>query len=131
MRLDVLDALESLGDAEHQRNAWGVAGEGNRTYDDFTLNVHLLYDDTTVLPDPRSRVGEILLPEDVAPLERLGARLGPLLTRLGNSPDAEYLSDPSWPAVVEAAKEAYSSLETRGDTGRWRAERSKKTDPIA
>ena len=124
MRLDVIDTLESLSDADYQKNHWGIVIEGDPTNDDLSLNVHLLYDDCMVLPNPHLQVGDVLFPEDVEPLVQLEKVRGPLLTRLGDRPDSEYLSDPAWPAVVTAAKQAFDSLNGRGDPDHWRAERS-------
>lgn len=66
---------------------------GNR-YDDLDANVRVLYDDRRVLPDPSTRVGGVLLPDDVVPLLRIGAVLGPPI--VGDAPDATYPSRSSY-----------------------------------
>lgn len=113
MRSDVLDALRSLADREYQEREWGKYREEENRYDDLTLNVHLLYDDCQVLPDPASQVGTVLYADDAEPLRRVGAVLGPLIHDLGEASDAEYLADPRWDLVVAAAAEAVADLEQR------------------
>jgi hypothetical protein len=110
MRLEVLSALESLSDRQYQESTWGRYDPGVTWYDDLTLNIHLLYDDCQVLPDPGSTVGEILLPGDVPGLVELHRALDPLLDELGDRPDAEYLSDPRWQGVVDAARAALEGM---------------------
>lgn len=106
MRQQVIAALESLADPEHQRTQWGVVEPGVSYYDDLTLNVHILYDDCVVLPDPTSRVGTMLFEDEVPALRDLDGVFGPLLDELGDAPDEVYLADPRWPAVVRAARRA-------------------------
>ena len=113
MRAEVLEALKALSDREYQEREWGKYQEAVCRYDDLALNVHILYDDCRVLPDPSSQVGSVLFPEDVDYLRRVDAVLGPLIDQLGRSPDAEYLADPRWDLVVDAAAEALSHLARR------------------
>ncbi|GAB2986023.1 SCO4402 family protein [Nocardioides montaniterrae] len=110
MRAEVVAALESLSDVEHQRTRWGRYIESENFYDDLTLNIHILYDDCCVLPDPAPAVPSVLLESDVPGLERLGAVLTPMLDDLGNSTDEVYLADPRWPAVVAAAGLALTAM---------------------
>jgi hypothetical protein len=112
MRREVVDALQSLSDIGHQRASW-VLRENQQPYDDLTAKLNILYDDTGVLPDPGSCVGPILFAEDVNPLLGLSAVLTPLLDRLGNRPDMEFLEDAEWSSVVAAARNAYQSLSER------------------
>ncbi|GMA87474.1 hypothetical protein GCM10025868_27240 [Angustibacter aerolatus] len=81
-------------------------GRGRHYYDDLDLCVHVLYDDCEVLPDPRRALGAVLRPADVPSLQALYVVLDPLLTRLGDRPDADYMAEPAWPAVVQAAQAA-------------------------
>ncbi|WP_460444669.1 SCO4402 family protein [Angustibacter aerolatus] len=111
MRLEVISALRSLADPAHQRSRWGVWEEGVSYYDDLDLCVHVLYDDCEVLPDPRRALGAVLRPADVPSLQALYVVLDPLLTRLGDRPDADYMAEPAWPAVVQAAQLALRELE--------------------
>lgn len=116
MREYVLDALMSLADREYQAREWGVYKKEENRYDDLTLNVHILYDDCEVLPDPASRVGSVLLPGDIQPLLRLDRALDPLIRELGDRPDSDYLSDPRWNEVLEAACAAVAVFENSGPT---------------
>lgn len=110
MRGYVVDALAALADPVRQERDWGRFDESANRYDDLSLNVHLLYDDCGVLPDPAGAVGAMLYREEVAPLKRLGVLLDALIDDLGESTDAVYLSDSRWPEVVEAARLALSSM---------------------
>lgn len=110
MRQEVVAALHSLSDPEHQRCRWGVAQKGVSYYDDLTLNVHILYDDCMVLPDPLAAVPAILHAHEVPTFAELGAALGPMLDELGDRPDADYLADKRWPAVIRAARAALAVM---------------------
>ncbi|MEU4362872.1 hypothetical protein [Promicromonospora sp. NPDC023987] len=80
-------------------------------YDDLDLSVHVLYDDTTVLPDPVESVGSIITADEVDVLEKLNSVLEPIIAGLGDEPDAAYLAHPDWSAVVSAAADAVQVLE--------------------
>jgi hypothetical protein len=110
MRDEVISALQSLADPEYQRTRWGVSVPGDSYYDDLTLNVHILYDDTKVLPDPESTVGTVIVDSDVAGLAALENALRPLLDEFGDSPDVTYVSDPRWSDVVAAARNALEAM---------------------
>jgi hypothetical protein len=111
MRLQVIAAVRSLSDQQHQEVNWGRVENGVSYYDDLTLNVHALYDDCMVLPEPSQAVPDVLHQEEVPALHDLGRALGPMLRDLGDRPDAEYLSDPRWPSVVQAAKVALGVMQ--------------------
>jgi hypothetical protein len=113
VRREVLHALRALGDVAHQESNW-MGQKNQQPYDDLTSNVHILYDDSEVLPEPHLRVGTVLFAEDVEPLVRLSAVFTPLLDKIGNRPDAEYIADPAWSGVAEAAHAAFESLTLRG-----------------
>ncbi len=112
LRLEVIGALQALSDPEHQRMRWGRVEEGVGFFDDLTLNVHILYDDCAVLPDPQSAVPELLHPAEVQPLLELHTAFWPMLQELGERPDIDYLSDPRWPIVVRAAAAALVVFES-------------------
>ena len=114
MRDQLIASLLSLSDLEGQTSRWGHHEEGVDYYDDLTLNVHVLYDDCEVLPDPASSVGTVLYEEEVDALAGVQAALGPMLDDLQDSPDDVYLADPRWPAVVEAAKAALDAMRRGG-----------------
>ncbi|MCF6387911.1 hypothetical protein L2K20_13100 [Mycobacterium sp. MBM] len=110
MRQQTMTALAGLADREYQQRVW-VAREYPREgfYDDLTLNVNTLYD--MVLPDPQARLGVVLLNEtEVALLSALEQVLGPLVDDLRDAPDQQYLSDPRWNDVVNAAGSALSAM---------------------
>lgn len=110
MRAEVEAALQSLSDSDHQLTRWGRVVEGVDYYDDLDLNIHTLYDDCRVLPDPASAVPEVLLDSDVVALSRLAETLGPIIDELGDRPEEEYLADPRWPSVLKAASAALSAM---------------------
>ncbi|MFD6273969.1 SCO4402 family protein [Nocardia asteroides] len=105
MRKSVMEALESFADSDYQRRVWidrEFPQEG--FYDDLDVNVSILYDDCVVVPDPRSRIGTVLVDgPEVYRLIELDQVLGPMIRRLGDAPDATYLGDTEWPLVVAAA----------------------------
>ena len=117
MRLQVVDAVRALSDPNHQRTRWGQYEEGVNYYDDLSLNVHILYDDCTVLPDPTGAVPSVLHAQEVASFRELEAVLGPVLDDLHGQPDDVYMNDPRWPAVVETAARALTVME-QCDQGR-------------
>ncbi|MBM7517878.1 SCO4402 family protein [Nocardioides nitrophenolicus] len=106
MRLQVIAALRSLSDPQHQHSRWGKVEEGVNYYDDLTINVHVLYDDCMVLPQPQAVVPDVLHEEEVPAFLDLERALGILLRDLGDEPDEAYTSDPRWAAVVDAARAA-------------------------
>lgn len=106
MRAEVVSAVRALADRAYQEARWGRVEPGVNFFDDLTLNVHILYDDCVVLPNPASRLGTVLLPEDVDVLVRLHEALGPMLADLADSPDSSYLEDPRWNLVLDAAQAA-------------------------
>lgn len=119
MRREVIDAVAALSDLEYQRRVWidRIFPKEN-FYDDLTLRSHILYDDTMVLPDPGSAIGDILIDGDeVARLAALDQVLGPLIDELGEADDFRYISHPRWPEVVRLAGRALSALVLAG--GFW------------
>lgn len=116
MRNEVIAALRSLSDPMHQQSRWGRVEEGVNYYDDLTLNVHVLYDDTQVLPSPERALSSLLHPSEVPALRALDRVLGQMLRELGDGPDDVYLADPAWPDVVAAAR---SALEVMRACDEW------------
>lgn len=110
MRALVVDALRALSDPDHQRAKWGKYDPTANYYDDLDVNIHTLYDDTTVLTDPELAVPGLLYPSEVSSLRAVDRVLGSMIRDLGDRPDEEYLSDPRWPGVVRAAGEALAVL---------------------
>lgn len=108
MRLQVFSAVNALADREYQQRVWiDQIYPRENYYDDLDLNIHILYDDTSVLPDPTTTLGQILASRaEVDALRSLAERLDPIIDELGDSPDSAYLSHPRWPGVVDAAESA-------------------------
>ncbi|MFG3437739.1 hypothetical protein ACGF0J_10915 [Nonomuraea sp. NPDC047897] len=61
MRKEVEGAVRALADLEYQQAVW-IRREDphSQYYDDFDLNIHILYDDTAVLEDPYAAIGQLL-----------------------------------------------------------------------
>ncbi|MFJ5643694.1 hypothetical protein [Streptomyces sp. NPDC093223] len=113
MRNSVISAVKALADTEYQDRVWiRQAYPEDGYFDDFTLNVNILYDDTLVLDDPAATLGRILSSQqEVAVLTVLASAVDDLLEREGaNRSDAEYLASPLWSAVVASASAAYRIL---------------------
>ena len=115
MRLQVIEAVRALADPHHQRTRWGRYEEGVNYYDDLTLNVHILYDDCMVLPEPEGSVPTILHAQEVPIFRELEHALGPMLDDLRGEPDNVYLSDPRWSLVINAASRALAVMEQCDD----------------
>ncbi len=117
MRRQIMVALAALADPQHQRRVWVEHIYPHENYfDSFDLNVHTLYDDTTVLTDgPASGVGDVLVEGDeIERLAVLDRALGPLIADLGDAPDEQYITDPRWPAVIRAAGSALTAMVLAG-----------------
>lgn len=115
MRLQIIDAVRALSDPHHQRTRWGRYEEGVNYYDDLALNVHVLYDDTMVLPDPAGSAPAVLYAQEVPIFTELERALGPMLDTLHGLPDHVYLSDPRWDLVVDVARRALATMEQSDD----------------
>ena len=116
MRREVAAALASLADPGYQRRAW-IEGlfDTPHSYDDLTMVINILYDDTQVLPEPRSRLGTVLLDgAEIGALEALEVPLSAALDRLGDAVPAEYLDAPEWSEVVRLSSIALASIVRRG-----------------
>jgi hypothetical protein len=105
MRREVVSALASLADPDHQLRVWihQTPGAG---YDSLTENIHALFDDSRVLEIPGSGVGDVIYPDEVSSLTSLAAVYDPLITHLGDVSDERYITDPRWPEVVRRAQVA-------------------------
>lgn len=112
MRDEVVSALRALADRDYQERVWirrELPSPG--FYDELDIEVHVLFDDIDVCVEPERWVGYVLESADeVEPLRRLGNALGALIDDLGDAPDSDYLADPRWPGVVEAAAAALVDL---------------------
>jgi hypothetical protein len=110
MRDQVITSLQSLADPSHQNARWGRYEEDVNYYDDLTLNIHVLYDDCHVLPDPSPAVGAIVYGNEVEALRKLDAVLGPMLDELQGGSEKDFLADSRWPEVVRAARTALNTM---------------------
>ena len=116
MRRQVIRALAALSDSQYQQRVWVQRNVADPSfYDDLTQNIHVLYDDCQVLPQPESRLRWVLIEGDeVGRLRALDKLLGPMIDDLGDAPDATYLQDGRWPAVMSAASSALSAMVLSG-----------------
>ncbi|WP_200839664.1 SCO4402 family protein [Streptomyces sp. SLBN-115] len=109
MRMNVISAVEALSDREYQRRVWIERDYPSGEYfDDFTLNVNILYDDTLVLEDPAATLGLILRSrEEVEAMAQLASALNELFRGEGKEKaDEEYVESPLWDVVVRSASVA-------------------------
>lgn len=116
MRYEVVQALATLADPDYQRRAW-LEKRFDRpgSYEDLNMNVHTLYDDTEVLPNPRDSIGTILTDgPEIEALEALAVPYSVLLDRLGDAEPSQYLNAPEWPDVIRAASVALASMVRAG-----------------
>lgn len=112
MRAEVVRAVTALADPGYQRRVW-VARQfpHPKFFDDLDANLHVLFDDATVLPDPGQAVGTIVWAGEVPALAELGRVLGPLIDELGDVPQQAYLDHPRWEDVVRAASRAVAVMD--------------------
>lgn len=113
MRRNVLSAVRALADEEYQRRVWihrDYPHEGY--YDDFTMNLNILFDDTLVLEDPATTLGAVLKSqEEVGAMQALASAINVLMEREGTEhTDAEYVASPLWGDVVRSASVAYGIM---------------------
>jgi hypothetical protein len=112
MRREVIHALAALSDEEYQERVWirGVFPTADY-YDDLDENVHILYDDVRVLPEPATRELTVLVPGiEVVRLRELESVLGPMIDERPDWSDAQYLADPRWPQVRARAGAALAAM---------------------
>jgi hypothetical protein len=113
MRNEVIGAIRALADPNYQEAVW-IRREYPHPgyYDDFDLNIHILYDDTGVCEDPFGSIGSYLKSKREAEVvSQLADALNALLAAEGDDrSDSEYLGSPHWQAVVHAASTAYEVL---------------------
>ncbi len=114
MRAEAVGAVRALSDRAYQDRVWIRRELPTPTFmDGLDLNVHILFDDTRVLPDPTPVVGVVIHADEVESLQALGDVLALLIDDLGDVPDADYLADPRWAQVVDAAVAALAAMSPR------------------
>ncbi|WP_283137811.1 SCO4402 family protein [Rhizohabitans arisaemae] len=118
MRREIISAVNALASPEHQQRVW-IDREYPHPgyYDDFTLNIHILYDDTDVLENTSSCIGDYLRSQDeVDALTKLAAAIDAMFAALGTElEDLDYMRSPFWGSVVSAAAAAVRVLANEGD----------------
>ncbi|MBB5157350.1 SCO4402 family protein [Saccharopolyspora phatthalungensis] len=119
MRAEIVLAVKALSDPDYQQRVWIRRQYPHENfYDDFTQNAHILFDDTCVLPDPETGVGDVLYPDEVGVLRALGEVLDPLINELGNVSDERYLQHPQWAEVLRRSERAYRVLSQNDSASR-------------
>jgi hypothetical protein len=111
MRAELIGAVRALSDRTYQEQVWlqrNFPGPG--FFDDLDTNIHILFDDTRVVPDPDTAVGTVLYPGETDTLRGLAEALEPLIEELGDAPDETYLRNHAWANVVERAQRALQVL---------------------
>jgi hypothetical protein len=114
IRNQVIDTLQTLSDPEYQRRVW-VKHDVPAGYEDcFDFAVNMLFDDTTLADDPEKAIDDILKNKEEADAIRpVTKAIGDLLNKLGTQrTDEEYINDPDWTKVIEAAKIALQIMES-------------------
>ncbi|MFI5520503.1 hypothetical protein [Streptomyces platensis] len=113
MRQEIISAVKALSDSDYQQRVWIDRIYPHADFfDDFTLNVNTLYDDTTVLDDPAAALGQTLADDaEVEAMQCLADRLDEILDAIGrDADDIAFLRSPLWSGVVTAAQEALRVL---------------------
>ncbi|MEV0821621.1 SCO4402 family protein [Nonomuraea rubra] len=113
MRAEIISAVSALADPAYQERVWlRRIYPHPQYYDDFDLNIHILYDDTTVLENPQRAIGNLLVSQQEADaLAMLAKALQKLFDAEGISrSDQEYMNSPCWREVVEAARQAKQAM---------------------
>jgi hypothetical protein len=106
MRSDIIAAVRALADSEYQNRVWIERRYPHEGYfDDFTNNVHILYDDTKVLENPEGSVGLFLRSqEEAVALVDLANAMNAMFLALGTDrSDIEYMESTLWDNVVKSA----------------------------
>ncbi|MFF3541555.1 hypothetical protein ACFYXD_06795 [Streptomyces platensis] len=114
MRREIISAVRALSDSDYQQRVWIDRIYPHADFfDDFTLNVNTLYDDTTVLDDPAAALGRTLADDaEVEAMQCLAGRLDEILDTVGReADDIAFLQSPLWSGVVTAAQEALRLLD--------------------
>jgi hypothetical protein len=111
-REEIIGAVRTLSDPEYQNQAWVRRETPPDVIEDFDMNIHILYDDTTVLEDPHAAIGDLLkTAAEADALAKLAQVIDSMFERVGTDlSDEQYLVLPEWTAVVSAARDALSVL---------------------
>lgn len=109
LRSEVVAAVRMLASAREERF---LIDSGPRA--DLDYCIHILFDDTYAMSNPRAAVGVILFENEVGDLESLRDAFSPLINDLGNVDDDAYLADPRWGKVQAAASNAAIQMRKNG-----------------
>lgn len=113
MRMELIETMRALSDAEYQRQAWvdhnyppGIE------YDDFNAAIHFLYDDASL--DKAAGIGELVKDEnEAAQVSEVIKALNRVFEAKGlDATDEEYISSPEWQSVLTTALAAYQLLKS-------------------
>lgn len=75
--------------------------------------VHFFFDDTDLVANPSSYIGEVLFDEnEVASIEKVTLALDEIVDELQGKETEAYLASELWPRVVEQAGAAYAELQS-------------------
>ena len=111
-RRQTIISIAALSDRPYQERVW-LRRElpFPDYYDELDLNIHVLFDDLCILPHPGPADHQVLLPgPEVGRLAALGTVFDSMIRRLGDLGDADYLSDPQWPEIVDLAQRCLPAL---------------------
>jgi hypothetical protein len=111
MRLELLEHIQALSDAEYQKRAW-AEGDETTGHDELDYAIHFFYDDTDLALNPHSSIGYILKNEvEAESVKCLMKSIEDIFQKFGRSlSDAEYISLPEWGNVLSAAKKSSVSF---------------------
>jgi hypothetical protein len=116
MRDAIIDAVRTLSDPEYQYRTWVLREIPPDKIEDFDINIHILYDDTTILENPYAGIGDVLKTEAEADaLAKLAHAIDSMFERVGTDlSDEQYLTLPDWNAVVSTARDALAVMTENG-----------------
>ncbi|WP_353112390.1 hypothetical protein [Microbacterium sp.] len=110
MREEVFRAIRGLSDRGYQDRVWGRHKPGSHFFSDLNLNIHILFDDMRVFPDPEPEVGAFIYADEVAAFREVGPFYDALIDALGDQSQEVYLRDPRWGNIVQRAKSTMWSM---------------------
>jgi hypothetical protein len=113
MRHDLLLCLQSLSDAEYQRQCWiNRQCPPGMEYDNIHIVLSFLLDDTFFLFKPEDEVGRTVDRIDQAQsVQTVSRLLYVVLNEVGHSArDENYIASARWDEVIASAKDALSKL---------------------
>lgn len=111
MRQELVETMTSLSDRDYQQRVWIDQNHPENYVDDLTTTVTFFHDLNTDDGDFNQYIGTFLVSADEATaVEAVHQVLKAMLDDLLDSPDACYLADQRWAAVVTTATRAKTVL---------------------